>query len=241
MVLLARLQFASVGGMPTLYVRNVPEDLYERLRAQAEAHGRPIGGEALRLLADQLPPGTRRGLRRRRADAPFSHLGPAARAVIVQAKEEASARGHAYLGTEHLLLGVLAQTPIPGLELDTARGEIDRLAGPGSEGAKGEPPFTARAKQALDLAVKAAGSDPVEPTHIAIGLIGEGGGIAAQVLARAGVDVAALRLAPAPPPFRVIDLGGDAEAWSAALNGALADADYELAGVFGGRAVLRRP
>src|SRR4051812_45009942 len=145
--------------MATLYVRNVPEDLYERLRAQAEAHGRPIGGEALQLLADQLPPGTRRGLRRKRAPggAPFDHFGPAGRAVIVRAKEEAGTRSHAHLGTEHLLLGVLAQTRIAGLELETARTEVDRLVARGSEPAKGDPPFTARAKHALDLAVKAAG------------------------------------------------------------------------------------
>src|SRR3954470_6754095 len=119
--------------MATLYVRNVPEDLYERLRAQAEAHGRPIGGDASQLLAEQLPPGTRRGRRRKRATAPFERFGSAARAVIVAAKEEAASRSHGHIGTEHLLLGVLAQAPIPGLELDTARAEIDRLVAPGSE------------------------------------------------------------------------------------------------------------
>src|SRR4051812_6525322 len=185
--------------MPTLYVRNVPEDLYERLRTQAEAHGRPIGGEALQLLSDQLPPATRRGLRRKRAagGAPFDHFGPAARAVVVRAKEEAGA----HLGTEHLLLGVLAQMPIPGLDVEAVRTEIDRLAAPGSEPAKSHPPFPARAKHALALAVKAAARDPVEPAHIALGLIGEGGGIAAQVLAGAGVDAEALPLVPPAPPF----------------------------------------
>src|SRR4051812_9825924 len=103
--------------MATLHVRNVPDELYERLRAQADAEGRSIGAEAVQLLDQQLAGGgSRRGLLRRRGGgpAPGGHLGPGARAAIASAQEEARGLGHAYPRAEHPLLGVLAPRPPPG-------------------------------------------------------------------------------------------------------------------------------
>jgi hypothetical protein len=231
--------------MPTLYVRNVPDDLYARLRARAQANGRPIGGEALQLLADQLPERARRRGRRKSPATPFARFGDPARAVIVNADEEAAARSHAYIGTEHLLLGVLAQSRIAGLDLDAAGDAIDRLVPAGDASARAAArPLTARAKRSLELAVQAAGVVPVAPGHIALGLVDEGGGIAAQVLAAAGIErealLAALELESEALPFQVVALEGEAERWAATLNEAVVDADYELVGIVDGRAVLRR-
>ena len=66
--------------MATLHVRNVPEELYERLRHQAEANGRSIGAEAIQLLDERLGGGQRRGLLRRRASAPDERMSQSGRA-----------------------------------------------------------------------------------------------------------------------------------------------------------------
>jgi len=234
--------------MATLHVRNVPDDLYERLRRQAEAEGRSIGAEAVQLLDQQLGGASRRGLRRRRGPEPGERLGAAGRAVIASAQDEARALGHAYIGTEHLLLGVLAQRPLPGLELEQARRDAEALVGRGDastpEGA--QLPFTARAKKALDLALREAHPATVEPEHIALGILREGEGAGFRLLAAAAPDVRstraaihdALEAAPPIPPFRVLELEGGAGDWEAQLNDA-ADAGYELVSIVDRRAVLR--
>src|SRR3954452_14836474 len=160
--------------MATLPLRNVPDELYERLRAQADAEGRSIGAEAVQLLDQQLAGGgSRRGLLRRRGGGPAAggHLGPGARAAIASAQEEARGLGHAYVGTEHLLLGVLAQRSLPGLTLEEARRDAEALVGRG-EGAPtdGCAPFTARAKKVLERALREAHPGAIEPEHIALGM-----------------------------------------------------------------------
>src|SRR5262245_19985310 len=101
--------------MATLHVRNVPDDLYERLRAQAEANGRSTGAEAVNLIQAQLNEFRRAPLhrlaRRRRSSAttPFEHFSPRARQVVVDAQDEAHELGHRSIGTEHLLLGLLRE------------------------------------------------------------------------------------------------------------------------------------
>jgi antitoxin FitA-like protein/ClpA/ClpB-like protein len=227
--------------MATLHVRNVPDELYERLRVQAESEGRSIGAETVQLLDQQLGGGSRRGLRRRRGGpSPGGHLGAAARAVVASAQEEARALDHSYVGTEHLLLGVLAQRPLPGLTLETARRDAEALVGRG-EGAppEGQLPFTARAKKVLDLALREAHPAEIEPEHIALGLLSEGEGIGFQLLSASAPAVRAALEGGAPaPPFRVLDLEGAAADWESSLNEAAAEG-YELVSVVDRRAVLR--
>jgi hypothetical protein len=235
--------------MATLHVRNVPDELYERLRIRAEAEGRSIGAEAVQLLDQQLGGGSRRGLRRRRgsAPAPGGHLSAAARAAVASAQDEARRLGHAYIGTEHLLLGVLAQRPIPGLTLESARRDAEALVSRG-EGAspEGELPFTARAKKVLELALREAHPGDIEPEHVALGMLREGEGAGFQLLSASELDIRsaramlhdALEAAPPVPPFRVLELEGAAEDWESSLNEAAA-AGYELVSVVDRRAVLR--
>jgi plasmid stability protein len=223
--------------MATLYVRNVPDDLYERLRVQADAEGRSIGAEAVQLLDAQL--GGRRGLLRRRAPhAPGGHMGAAARATIASAQEEAIGLGHSYVGTEHLLLGVLAQRPIPGLELERARRDAEALVGRGEGTPVGQLPFTARAKKVLELALREAQEREIEPEHIALGILREGEGIGFQLVPDVPSARAALHAALEVAPFRVLELEGAAADWESSLNEAAA-AGYELVSVVDRRAVLR--
>jgi hypothetical protein len=232
--------------MATLHVRNVPDDLYERLRRHAEGNGRSIGAEAVQLLDEQLGTVPRRGLRRRRGPSPGERLTAAGRAAVARAGDEARALGHAYIGTEHLLLGALAQRPLPGLELERAREDAERLVGRGDGAPQGELPFTARAKKALDLAVREAHPGSVEPEHIALGILREGEGVGSQLLSAAWPDAGsaraalheALESAPDAPPFHVLELQGAAPEWEAQLNAAAAGG-YELLSIVDRRAVLR--
>jgi hypothetical protein len=228
--------------MATLYVRNVPDDLYERLRRQAEGNARSIGAEALQLLDEQLGAGPRRGRRRRRVLNPDSPMVAAVRLVVGSAEQEARALGHGYIGTEHLLLGVLAQRALPGLTLEQARRDAERLAGRGAGTPDGEIPLSARAKKALDLAVREAYPGTVEAEHIALGILREGEGIGFQLMSAAAPDVrsarAALYDALEAAPFHVIELEGGAAEWETQLNDAAA-AGYELVSITDRRAVLR--
>jgi len=235
--------------MATLHVRNVPDELYERLRVQAEAEGRSIGAEAVQLLDQQLGGGSRRGLRRRRggsAPGPFKRFAPAGRAVVERAQEEARGLGHAYIGTEHLLLGVLAVRPLSGMTLEQARRDAEALVGRGDGASEGQIPFTARAKKVLELSLREAHPAMIEPEHIALAILREGEGAGFQLLSASAPDIHsaraalhdALDAAPPGPPFRVLELEGAAEEWEAALNDAAA-AGYELVSVVDRRAVLR--
>jgi ATP-dependent Clp protease ATP-binding subunit ClpC len=173
-------------------------------------------------------------------------MGPGARAVIAGAADEARALGHAYVGTEHLLLGTLAHRPIPGLTLEQARADVEREVGRG-DGSEGELPFTARAKKALDLAVREAHPALFEPEHIVLGILREGQGVGAQLLRAAQPAADTLRAAlhealatvPAEGPFQVVELRGDAAGWEAQLNDAATDG-YELVSIVERRAVLCR-
>jgi plasmid stability protein len=219
--------------MATLHVRNVPDDLYARLRDHAEANGRSIGAEAVQLLDDRLGGGGRHGRRRRRPRP--SGLAP--KGLFAAAAEEARGLGHDYVGTEHLLLAVLREQPLGTLTHDDALDGVERLVGRGDGGERDPLPFTARAKKALELGARAAGMEPMRAAHVALGLLEEGDGIAAQLLAPHAADVR-----PAldeEPPFRVIELDGDAAAWESVLNEAAGDG-YELVSVVERRALLRR-
>src|SRR5512136_2162391 len=122
------------------------------------------------------------------------------RKVIYLAREEAARLQHDYIGTEHLLLGVIregegiAATVLNnlGLDLDRIRQEVENMVAPsGGTMTIGEIPFTPRAKRVLELSVDEArqlGHNYVGTEHLLLGLIREGEGVAARVLIELGID-----------------------------------------------------
>jgi hypothetical protein len=142
----------------------------------------------------------------KKTDAPESIEGGAfarftqrARHAIVQSQEEARAAGHDYIGTEHILLGLLHEPDAlaakaieaQGVSLDSVRTGVTALLGPGGQAPSGHIPFTPRAKKVRELTVREAlrlGHDYVGTEHILLGLFGEEEGLAAKALAELGVS-----------------------------------------------------
>ena len=262
--------------MATLHVRNVPDVLYEALRARAEQEGRSIGGQTVALLEEGLgakereAKAVRRRCRRlpRRDLTPGERLGPAARRVLASAQQEARDLGHGYLGTEHLLLGLLREVEGPvsrvlegqRVGLRAVRARIADEIGKGGTVPPGPQPFTPRAKKALELSLREAldaGEDLMEPQHILLGVAREGEGVAAKILCDHGADLATLRglvgyatthfqaqsdvsWGPGGWEYRVVALEGTPEDWTARLNDLAADG-WHLESVQPDRAVFRRP
>ncbi len=123
----------------------------------------------------------------------FERFTDRARAIVVLAQEEARDLRHNYIGTEHLLLGLLRENEglggksltSVGLDLETARAEVERRIGEGLEDPHGHIPFTPRAKKVLELALRQAlklSHNYVGTEHVLLGLVAEGEGVAAQVL-----------------------------------------------------------
>ncbi|HEX6194752.1 MAG TPA: Clp protease N-terminal domain-containing protein [Jiangellaceae bacterium] len=134
----------------------------------------------------------------------FERFTDQAQRVVVLAQEEARALNHAYIGTEHLLLGLLREgdgVAAKALEdlrvsLDETRGRVEEIIGRGQDSPKGAIPFTPRAKKVLELSLREAialGDDHIATEHILLGLIREGEGVAAQVIVNLGADPIALR------------------------------------------------
>jgi ATP-dependent Clp protease ATP-binding subunit ClpC len=131
----------------------------------------------------------------------FDHRG---RQVVVRAQEQARGLRHHYIGTEHLLLGVLAEDGgaatrslhACGLAMDRAHELVLRVVGAGLEEFAGQTPFTPRAKDTLqraNLARLSLGSQAVTPEHLLLALTRETDGIAFKVFDHVGVDRDALR------------------------------------------------
>lgn len=142
----------------------------------------------------------------------FERFSEEARQVVVFAQEEARDLRHSYIGTEHILLGLLREEeqrpdgehPLRtfGITLVEARGHVARLVGPGEEASGGEAsaghqmPFTPRAKKALELALREALSLKqiwIGPEHILLGLVRETEGVAARVLLEFNLDSETVR------------------------------------------------
>jgi prophage maintenance system killer protein len=133
----------------------------------------------------------------------FPHLTDRAYRALTMAQAEAAALNHNYLGTEHLLLGLLGiddgiaakiLTPL-GVNAPDVRSEIEQIIGRGSEPPAGDPPFTPRSKKVLDLAnreAKRLGHNYVGTEHLLLGMVREGAGLAAQILGHLGADRAAI-------------------------------------------------
>ena len=135
----------------------------------------------------------------------FNRFTERARKVIILAKEEAKRFNHDYIGTEHILLGLIregegvasAVLQNMGLSLDKIRLEIEKLvqAGPATV-VSGDIPFTPRAKRVVELSMEEArglGHNYIGTEHLLLGLLREGEGVAAQVLLSLGLDLDKVR------------------------------------------------
>src|ERR1022692_784172 len=134
----------------------------------------------------------------------FERFTDRARSVVVLAQEEARLLNHNYIGTEHLLLGLIRESEgiaakaltLLGIELDTVREHVEEIVGHGAQEPSGHIPFTARAKKVLELSLREAlqlDHNYIGTEHILLGLIREGEGVAAQVLVQLGADLSRVR------------------------------------------------
>jgi len=134
----------------------------------------------------------------------FERFTDRARRVVVLAQEEARLLNHNYIGTEHILLGLIHEgegVAAKGLEslgisLEAVRSQVEELIGQGASSPSGHIPFTPRAKKVLELSLREAlqlGHNYIGTEHILLGLIREGEGVAAQVLVKLGADLSRVR------------------------------------------------
>ena len=134
----------------------------------------------------------------------FERFTDRARRVVVLAQQEARELGHNYIGTEHILLGLVhegegvAVEALKSLEisLETVRQQVEEVIGRGQDEPSGHIPFTPRAKKVLELSLREShqlGHRYIGTEHILLGLIREGEGVAAQVLVRLGADLGRVR------------------------------------------------
>jgi ATP-dependent Clp protease ATP-binding subunit ClpC len=134
----------------------------------------------------------------------FERFTDRARRVVVLAQEEARLLDHNYIGTEHVLLGLVhegegvAATALQqlGIDLQSVRIAVEEIIGRGGTAPEGHVPFTPRAKKVLELALREAmqlGHNYIGTEHILLGLLREGEGVGAQVLVRFGADLAQVR------------------------------------------------
>ena len=135
----------------------------------------------------------------------FERFTDRARQVVVLAQDEARALGHNYIGTEHILLGVLREEEgvaarvleSLAITVEEVRAQVKRLVGQGDEEiATGQIPFTPRAKKVLELALREALSlkhSYIGPEHILLGVVRENDGVAARILLDLGADAEKIR------------------------------------------------
>ena len=136
----------------------------------------------------------------------FERFTDKARRVVVLAQEEARLLNHNYIGTEHVLLGLVREgegvaaqaLTSMGIGLDAVRGQVELIIGEGQAAPTGHIPFTPRAKKVLELSLREAlqlSHNYIGTEHILLGLVREGEGVAAQVLQKLGADLDRVRQA----------------------------------------------
>jgi ATP-dependent Clp protease ATP-binding subunit ClpA len=173
----------------------------------------------------------------------FERFTERSRRVVVLAQEESRMLDHNYIGTEHLLLGLIHERDgiaaqaieSTGLTLAAARSEVEAMIGRGVSAPTGHIPFTPRAKRVLELGLREAlalKKTYIGPEHILLGLIREGDGVGAQILERLAAPLPVLRA-------QVIELAA-AEATEPEQDEPLG-AEWSPAGAQEARAGLRRP
>jgi ATP-dependent Clp protease ATP-binding subunit ClpC len=130
----------------------------------------------------------------------FERFTDRARRVIVDAQEEARALDHNYIGTEHILLGLIAEgrgvgakaLEALGISFETVRQQVEEAVGRGQHAPSGHIPFTPKAKKVLEESLRESvqlDHHYIGTEHILLGLIREGDGVAAQVLSGLGADL----------------------------------------------------
>jgi len=158
----------------------------------------------------------------------FERFSDRARRAVVRAQEEARLLNHDYIGTEHMLLGLLAERGSAAaraldslnVTLGAAREQVREIVGEGSQeqGQRGHIPFTPRAKKVLELSLREAlnlRSEIIGTEHLLLGLIDEGDGVGAQILDRLGAPAETVRervveLAKTEPDPETEPAGGSA-------------------------------
>ncbi len=134
----------------------------------------------------------------------FERFTDRARRVVVLAQEEARMLNHNYIGTEHILLGLIHEgegvaakaLEALNISLEGVRAQVEEIIGQGQQAPSGHIPFTPRAKKVLELSLREAlqlGHNYIGTEHILLGLIREGEGVAAQVLVKLGADLNRVR------------------------------------------------
>jgi ATP-dependent Clp protease ATP-binding subunit ClpC len=134
----------------------------------------------------------------------FERFADRARRVVVLAQEEARRLDHNYIGTEHILLGLIREGEGTaakalesfGIDLDAARRMVEEIIGRGKKATSGHIPFTPRSKKVLELSLRESlqlGHDYIGTEHILLGLVREGEGVAAQMLKNLGAPLTEVR------------------------------------------------
>ncbi len=134
----------------------------------------------------------------------FERFTDRARRVLVLAQEEARMLNHNFIGTEHILLGLIHEgegvaakaLESLGISLEAVREKVEETIGPAGSASTGSPPFTPRAKKVLELSLREAlqlGHNYIGTEHMLLGLVREGEGVAAQVLVSLGADLGRVR------------------------------------------------
>ncbi len=134
----------------------------------------------------------------------FERFTDRARRVLVLAQEEARLLNHNFIGTEHILLGLIHEgegvaakaLESLGVTLEAVREKVEETIGPAGSATTGSPPFTPRAKKVLELSLREAlqlGHNYIGTEHMLLGLVREGEGVAAQVLVSLGADLSRVR------------------------------------------------
>ncbi len=183
----ARLRSPSAEVTPevTEEVSSSPAALHERF------------GEELSHMEEMLLTG-------REEPAMFERFTDRARRVVVVAQEEARKLSHSYIGTEHLLIGLVQEgegvaakvLKTFGISAAAVRTQVEEIVGEGSQAPSGHIPFTPRAKKVLELAMREGvrlDHKYIGTEHILLGLIREGEGVAAQILVKLGADLGRVR------------------------------------------------
>jgi len=134
----------------------------------------------------------------------FERFTDRARRVLVLAQEDARLLNHNFIGTEHILLGLIHEgegvaakaLESLGISLEAVREKVEETIGPAGSATTGSPPFTPRAKKVLELSLREAlqlGHNYIGTEHMLLGLVREGEGVAAQVLVNLGADLSRVR------------------------------------------------